>query len=142
MPRLEVRGVGALSFPVPEAQIRALIGAAERAPYGKGTETLVDRSVRDCWQIEPERVRLAGAAWRETFARILGSAAAGLGCDPDRLDARLHKLLIYEPGGFFAAHRDTEKADGMVATLSISLPAAGAGGELVVRHRDHESIIE
>ena len=138
MPRLEVEGAGTLSFPVPEAQIRALIAAAERAPYGKGSETLVDRSVRDCWQIDPARVRLAGAAWPKTFADVLGSAAAGLGCPPDRLDARLHKLLIYEPGGFFAAHRDTEKADGMVATLSISLPAAGAGGELVVRHRDRE----
>ncbi len=142
MPRLEVRGAGALSFPVPEPQIRALIGAAERAPYGKGTATLVDRSVRDCWQIEPERVRLAGAAWRETFASILESAAVGLGCAPDRLDAQLHKLLIYEVGGFFSAHRDTEKADGMIATLSISLPAAGAGGELVVRHRDRESTID
>ena len=142
MPRLEVQGVGALSFPVPEAQVRALVAAAERAPYGKGSETLVDRSVRDCWQIGPERVRLAGAAWPETFAGILGSAAAGLGCPPDRLDAQLHKLLIYEPGGFFSAHRDTEKADGMVATLSVSLPAAGAGGELVVRHRDRESVID
>ena len=142
MPRLEVKGVGALSFPVTEPQIRALIGAAERAPYGKGTATLVDRSVRDGWQIEPERVRLAGAAWRETFASILESAAVGLGCAPDRLDAQLHKLLIYEAGGFFSAHRDTEKADGMIATLSISLPAAGAGGELVVRHRDRESTID
>ncbi len=142
MPRLEVEGAGALSFPVPEAQVRALIAAAERAPYGKGTETLVDRSVRDCWQVDADRVRLAGAAWPETFAGILGSAAAGLGCPPDRLDAQLHKLLIYEPGGFFAAHRDTEKADGMIATLSISLPIAGAGGELVVRHGDRERVFD
>ena len=142
MPRLEVQGAGALSFPIPEVQIQALVAAAERAPYGKGPETLVDRSVRDCWQIEPARVRLSGAAWPETFSRILAAAAAGLGCAPERLDAELHKLLIYEPGGFFSAHRDTEKADGMVATLSVSLPAAGAGGELVVRHRDRESTID
>ena len=142
MPRLRVKGAGALSFPVPEAQIRALIGAAEPAPYGKGTETVVDRSVRNCWQIEPERVRLAGAAWPETFAGILETAAVGLGCAPARIDARLHRLLIYEPGGFFASHRDTEKADGMIATLSVSLPTAGAGGELVVRHRDRERTID
>ncbi len=142
MPRLRVKGAGALSFPVPETQIRALIGAAEPAPYGKGTETVVDRSVRDCWQIGPERVRLAGAAWPETFADILETAAVGLGCAPDRVDARLHRLLIYEPGGFFAPHRDTEKADGMIATLSVSLPTAGTGGELVVRHRDRERTID
>ena len=142
MPRLEVEGAGALSFPVPEAQVRALIEVAERAPYGKGSETLLDRSVRDCWQIDPERMRLSGAAWPETFAKILDSAAAGLGCPADRLDAQLYKLLIYEPGGFFSAHRDTEKAGGMVATLSISLPTAGAGGELIVRHRDREITID
>ena len=142
MPRLRVKGAGALSFPVPETQIRALTGAAEPAPYGKGTETVVDRSIRNCWQIGPERVRLAGAAWPETFAGILETAAVGLGCAPDRVDARLHRLLIYEPGGFFASHRDTEKADGMIATLSVSLPTAGAGGELVVRHRDRERTID
>ena len=142
LPRLRVQGAGALSFPVPEDQIRALIGAAEPAPYGKGTETVVDRSVRNCWQIGPERVRLAGAAWPETFADILETAAVGLGCAPDRVDARLHRLLIYEPGGFFAPHRDTEKADGMIATLSVSLPTAGAGGELVVRHRDRERTLD
>ena len=142
MPRLEVEGAGMVSFPVPEAQARALIEAAERAPYGKGPETLVDTAVRDCWQIDAERVRLGGGAWPETFARILDTAAAGLGCPSGRLDARLYKLLVYEPGGFFLPHRDTEKADGMVATLSVSLPAAGAGGELVVRHHGREVTVD
>ncbi len=142
MPRLEVEGAGMVSFPVPEAQVRALIEAAERAPYGKGPETLVDASVRDCWQIDAERVRLGGGAWPETFARILDTAAAGLGCPGERLDARLYKLLVYEPGGFFLPHRDTEKADGMIATLSVSLPAAGAGGELLVRHKDREVTVD
>ena len=142
MPRLEVEGAGVVSFPVPEAQARALIEAAERAPYGKGPETLVDASVRDCWQIDAARVRLGGEAWPETFARILDAAAAGLGCPSERLDARLYKLLVYEPGGFFLPHRDTEKADGMIATLSVSLPVAGAGGELLVRHHDREVAVD
>ena len=138
MPRLEVDGVGPLSFPVPEAQVRALIAAAERAPYGKGPDTLVDTSVRDCWQIDSARVRLSGTTWPDTLAKILDAAAAGLGCPSGRLDAHLYKLLVYETGGFFSPHRDTEKADGMIATLSISLPTVGSGGELIVRHRDRE----
>ena len=85
MPRLEVEGAGMLSVPVPEAQVRALIAAAERAPYGKGPDTLVDTSVRDCWQIGPKRIRLAGGAWAGTFAKILAAAASGLGCPGDRL---------------------------------------------------------
>ena len=142
MPRLEVEGVGLLSFPVPDMQVRALIAVAERAPYGKGPDTLVDTSVRDCRQIDAARIRVSGGAWGDTFQRILDSAAAGLGCRTDWLDARLYKLLVYEPGGFFATHRDTEKADGMIATLTISLPVAGGGGELVVRHREREAAID
>ena len=144
MPLLDVEGVGLLSFPVPEVQVRALIEVAQRAPYGQGPDTLVDTSVRDCRQIDSARVRLAGAAWPDTFAKIMRSVATGLGCPSDRLDAQPYKLLIYETGGFFSAHRDTEKADGMIGTLSISLPVTGggSGGELVVRHRDREMVAE
>ena len=142
MPRLEVEGAGALSFPVPETQIKALIAVAERAPYGKGPATVLDRSVRDCWQIDARRVRLSGAGWDDTCGRLLAAAAEGLGCPVERVTAQLYKLLVYEPGGFFAPHRDTEKADGMIATLSVSLPAAGAGGEIVVRHQGRERVID
>lgn len=142
MPVLKVDGVGLLSFPVPQGQVRALIEVAERAPYGKGTETLVDTSVRDCWQIDAARVRLGGRAWPETFSGILGAAADGLGCPVERLDAQLYKLLVYPSGGFFSSHRDTPKADGMIATLTISLPTAGAGGELIVRHHGREATLD
>ena len=142
MPVLAVEGVGTLSFPVAEAQIDALIEVAGRAPYGKGPQTIVDTSVRDCWQVDAAQLRIGGHAWAETFAAILGAAAAGLGCDPERLDARLYKLLVYPTGGFFAPHRDTEKAEGMVATLTISLPTAGRDGQLVVRHGEREMVID
>lgn len=134
MPKLTVEGVGALSFPVPEPQLRALAKAAAVAPYGKGPETLVDRSVRDCRQIDAGKVGLSGGGWRDSFNEIVDRAARGLGLSRDLLDAELYKLLVYEPGGFFSAHRDTEKSDGMVATLSVTLPTWGRGGDLVVCH--------
>lgn len=142
MPIIEVEGVGALSFPVPVTQIRELVNASERAPYGKGSETLLDASVRDCRQIDSSRIRIAGGAWVETFATLLERVSDGLGCPTGRLQAHLYKLLVYETGGFFVPHRDTEKASGMVATLTLSLPTAGAGGELVVRHRNRETRID
>ena len=41
MPALRIEGVGLLSFPVPAAQAQEIIRvAAERAPYGKGAQTL------------------------------------------------------------------------------------------------------
>ena len=142
MPKLTVEGVGTLSFPVPEPQLRALADAAVVAPYGKGPETLVDRSVRDCRQIDAGKVGLSGRGWRESFDEIVDRVARGLGLSRDLLDAELYKLLVYEPGGFFSAHRDTEKSEGMVATLSVSLPTQGAGGDLVVRHGDRETVFD
>lgn len=142
MPRLDVEGVGTVAFPVQTAQVRSLIAVAERAPYGRGPETVLDTSVRDCWQIDGGAFQVGGAGWGGAFGRILKQVAEGLGCPLDRLDARPYKLLVYEPGGFFTAHRDTEKATGMVGTLVLSLPTAGAGGELVVRHNDRESVID
>ena len=142
MPKLEVENVGVLSLPVPDAQVRALINSAERAPYGKGTDTLVDTSVRDCWQIDGMSIDVGGGMWDDTFSRILDASATGLGCPGERLEAEIYKLLVYEPGGFFAEHRDTEKTEGMIATLTISLPTAGVGGELVVHHQDREIVID
>jgi hypothetical protein len=142
MPRLEVEGVGLLSFPVPDIQVRALIAAAEPAPYGKGPDTLVDTSVRDCRQIDADKIRLSGRGWRASFDEIMDRVAHGLGLSRDLLRAKLYKLLVYEPGGFFSAHRDTEKSRGMVGTLSVGLPARGAGGELVVRHGSRETVFD
>ncbi|WP_423924778.1 2OG-Fe(II) oxygenase [Candidatus Palauibacter sp.] len=142
MPKLTVEGVGDLSFPVPASQLRALIAASQLAPYGKGTKTLVDTSVRDCRQIDVERIRLAGRGWRDSFDEIMDRIARGLGLSRDLLGAELYKLLVYEPGGFFSSHRDTEKSDGMVATLSVTLPTPCVGGELVVRHGDRETVFD
>ena len=142
MPRVEVEGARALSFPITEEQARSLAAVAEAAPYGRGEQTLVDSSVRACRQIDAARVRITGGAWRDTLAQVVAQAATGLGCPPEHTSAQLYKLLVYEPGGFFAPHRDTEKVDGMVATLVVSLPVAGAGGELVIRHRERQAVVD
>ena len=142
MPLLQVERVGTVAFPVQEAQLRALLDVAERAPYGKGSETVLDTSVRDCWQIDSSEFGVSGQGWTESFKTIMAKVSEGLGCPAERLDARPYKLLVYEPGGFFTAHRDTEKEVGMVGTLVVSLPTEGAGGELVVRHGGRESVID
>ncbi|MDE0105719.1 MAG: 2OG-Fe(II) oxygenase [Bryobacterales bacterium] len=142
MPRMRVDGVGAISFPVPESQAQALVGVAEQAPYGRGTRTLVDTSVRKCWQIDSTQVHLGGPNWKTTLAKMVVRVAEGIGCSQERLSARLYKLLVYEEGGFFVEHRDSEKAVGMVGTLVVSLPAAGEGGELVVRHDGRETVVD
>ncbi len=142
MPRVEVEGVGVISFPVPETQIQQLIQRATRAPYGRGEETIVDESVRKVWQLPASQVRLGGKAWEKTFSRILATVVDGLGCAEAKVSAELYKLLVYDAGGFFKAHRDTEKAGGMFGTLVVVLPSAHRGGELVIRHAGREAVTD
>lgn len=111
-PRLEVEGVGLIALPLLPQQATQLIAAAERAPYGRGEETLIDTEVRRTWQIAAEQVHIAGKHWAHTLGAIVARAAEGLGV-ADPIDASLYKLLLYDEGSFFVSHRDTEKAPGM-----------------------------
>jgi len=142
MPRIEVEGAGLLSFPVPAAQVQDVIRVATRAPYGRGEQTVVDESVRRVWQVPADLVKVGGRSWDATLAQILDTAASGLGCAPSAVRADLYKLLVYDEGGFFKAHRDTEKAEGMFGTLVIVLPCLHEGGELVIRHAGRETTVD
>jgi len=142
MPTVEVDGVGVLSFPVAAAQVKAIIRQAVRAPYGRGEATLLDTSVRKVWQVSAENARVRGKSWGRTFQQILSVAADGLGCSGVDVLAELYKLLVYDKGSFFKAHRDTEKADGMFGTLVVVLPSSHRGGELVVRHGGREATMD
>lgn len=134
-PQFAVEGVGPLALPLLPVQAAALIAVAERAPYGRGPETLRDTAVRRTWQIGAERVRIGGRHWQRMLDGIVARSAEGLGV-ADPVSAELYKLLLYGEGDFFVSHRDTEKAPGMFATLVIALPSLSAGGALVVRHKD------
>jgi hypothetical protein len=57
MPRVEIEGVGVISFPIPDSQIQDIIKHAQRAPYGRGGETILGTSVRNTWQLAPARVQ-------------------------------------------------------------------------------------
>jgi hypothetical protein len=140
-PRLVVDGVGEISLPVLPVQAGELVAQAERAPYGRGEQTLLDTNVRRTWQIAPERVSFQGRQWEETLGRVIAQIRAGLGVE-EPVAAGLYKLLVYDPGSFFISHRDTEKAPGMFATLVVALPGPVEGGELVVRHAGREARLE
>ena len=139
MPKIIIEGVGTLSFPVPPAQVKAIIAAAaERAPYGRGDKTLVDETVRKVWQIAPEKMRIEGKGWMSTFADIVKKVADDLGCGDASVEAEFYKLLVYDEGAFFVAHRDSEKTGGMFGTLVVSLPSEHEGGTLIIRHAGRE----
>ena len=140
MPGLEVEGLGTVGLPLTKTRARALIRRCRQAPYGKGTQTLVDTDVRRVREMDPEQFELTNPKWEALIESILDEVKQRLGLGERKLSAHLYKLLLYEKGSFFLPHRDGERLDAMVATLIVALPSAHEGGELVVRHegREHE----
>jgi predicted 2-oxoglutarate/Fe(II)-dependent dioxygenase YbiX len=141
MPTIDVEGMGRIAFPLLALQAERLVEVATAAPHGRGEETVVDRDVRRTWQIESDRVQIAGRQWDETLAGLVAETAAGLGVST-AVEAVFYKLLIYDAGSFFVDHRDTEKMPGMFATLAIVLPSTHTGGDLVVRHLGREVVVD
>ena len=93
-PCLEVDQVGRISLPLLPVQAEQLVKIADRAPYGKGYETLVDTEVRRTWQIDASQVSLGGKYWQKNLNDIVNHVKSGLGVDCD-VSAELYKLLVY-----------------------------------------------
>jgi hypothetical protein len=140
-PGLKVDGVGELAYPVNEAQAKTLIQVAQKAPFGKGRETIVDTKVRSAWEIDADKLTFTGNRWTAFLKKILSNIKQDLGLEDYTIAAHLYKLLIYEKGDFFLPHKDSEKEKGMFGTLVIGLPSNHSGGELVVSFEGVEEVV-
>lgn len=127
--------MGPLVLPVSTAQAKQLCGVGRPARYGRGEDTLQDSRVRDTWEIPKSRVKIDQRQWNKTLLPVLDDVRTDLGLPAgSRLKAELHSMLVYEPGQFFAPHKDSEKVDAMVGSLVVTLPTSTSGGALVVEH--------
>ncbi|MDO4682021.1 MAG: 2OG-Fe(II) oxygenase [Lautropia sp.] len=132
---LTVEGIGPIEWPVSRRTAHALCGMASPAMHGYRDETRLDRNVRDTWEIPASALRLEGGAWTRFLKKVMTRVTKDLAIPAGAsLRAELHNLLVYERGQFFALHQDSEKLDGMVGTLVLTLPSFFEGGEFVLRH--------
>ncbi|KAN0080621.1 hypothetical protein V8E54_003825 [Elaphomyces granulatus] len=136
-PGLEVSGAGPISLPLSAEVAKKIIQASHVSPYGKGSETLVNESVRKTWELNTDQFSLRNPEWSSQLEELLQAAVSGLGlmAEPAEIKAELYKLLVYEEGAFFLPHQDSEKVDGMFGTLVVSLPSKHEGGDVVATHK-------
>ncbi|EGZ25970.1 hypothetical protein PHYSODRAFT_487458 [Phytophthora sojae] len=78
---------------------------------------MMDESVRKSWQLAPDQVEIKNPMWQNGIATFTEIIADRLGYKGVPMQCLLYKLLVYGEGGHFVKHQDTEKEDGMVATL-------------------------
>ena len=100
----------------------------------------MDIKVRDSVQVEPSMVTISNPHWLRALQEIVREASLGLGIDEENIRAEFYKLLLYETGGHFKAHTDSEKFPGMFGTLVVQFPSAFNGGAYTVRHQGKERV--
>ncbi|XP_028397869.1 uncharacterized protein LOC114521584 [Dendronephthya gigantea] len=142
LPGLVIENVGHISLPVQDEQAQKIIEVAKKAPFGLGDQTLVDETVRKTWQLDPKQITIKNDHFLTGVENVVSSAKKNLGCDKKAVKAKLYKVLLYEKGGHFKAHRDTEKENGMFATMVLQLPSKFEGGKITVRHAGDEKVVK
>jgi 2OG-Fe(II) oxygenase superfamily len=129
------------------AAVEPLKAVCVKAPFGRGTETLYDETVRRAWQVDASQITLGGEEWDDHLQLVVVKACYELGFSGERIEnldvhANLYKLLLYETGGHFTPHRDIEKENGMFGTLVVQLPCKFTGGSLTVNHNGESKTFE
>ena len=141
--QIEVEGVGKILLPLDQTIIQQLQSVSSEAKFGLRTETLLDKKIRDTQEISLDKLNITTN--ETSFSNLLEKMRDDLGLSENvELTAHLHNMLIYGPGHFFKNHQDSEKLEGMVATLVIALPSPHIGGDLVVHHnkKNHRFVTE
>ncbi|EEY53490.1 uncharacterized protein PITG_07148 [Phytophthora infestans T30-4] len=132
VPGICINDVGTISVPFQEHDATKLIEKCEKSPFGHNFDTKMDDNVRKSWQLEPSQVEFKNPLWESGLHQLTRTITERLGYSGVPLQCVLYKLLVYEEGGHFFKHQDTEKEDGMIATLVVQLPSLHEGGDLVI----------
>ena len=107
-PGLSIAGLGKVGLPLSDRDAVEVCRICHQSPFGKGTETFVDTSVRKTWELNADQVAFRNPLWRQIEDQAVAKATEQLGIidGPATIRAELYKLLLYEPGAFFETHRE------------------------------------
>lgn len=134
---IKIEGLGPISMPLERHEIERLLSVSSAAKFGLREKTLLDKKVRDTQEIPADKLRVRYD--KKAMSSMLASMRDAMGLPENAtLTPHLHNMLIYGPGQFFKKHQDSEKVDGMVATLVVVLPSPHIGGDLLIRHVNEE----
>ncbi|KAL4245991.1 hypothetical protein ABKN59_009124 [Abortiporus biennis] len=136
-PALSIEGLGTVGLPLKPGDALAIKNVAEQAPYGMGERTIIDKAVRDTWELDASKVKFDNPEWQPWLNQVVVAVCRTLGVNYAASQPRcdLYKLLLYEVGSHFLPHVDTGKAQGMFATVIMILPSQYTGGAAHVSHK-------
>jgi len=83
-PQIYVGDYGPIGLPLSNDDAQVIIGASHQAPFCKGSETIVDSSVRNTWELNSEQFELRNSERRISWVIFLPRYPKSLGLDPKR----------------------------------------------------------
>jgi hypothetical protein len=107
-PGLWIKGAGTIGLPLSERDAQAIIAASHQAPYGKGSETLVDVNVRKTWELAPDSFETRNPEWGDVIKNVLAKVRIDMGIQgvEGGVRADLYKMLLYDKGAMFKPHQE------------------------------------
>jgi hypothetical protein len=108
-PKIDIPGVGTVGLPLNDKTADAVIKKCHQAPFGKGENTVVDKSIRNTWELNANEFKVQNSVWAEYVKQITSAALKELGFDEQRaagVRAELYKMLLYEKGALFKPHKE------------------------------------
>ena len=107
-PGLHIEGVGPTSLPLRIHDADAIKRIGTQAPFGRGSETIVDTSFSNTIELDANHFELQNPAWSAELTAIVSELCRELGCDdsPRGIKAELYKMLLYEQGAMFKPHTE------------------------------------
>ncbi|KIK57157.1 hypothetical protein GYMLUDRAFT_229413 [Collybiopsis luxurians FD-317 M1] len=122
-----------------EQELASLISVCEAAPFGRGTETVLDESYRKALKLDLSQFAtpfdLAGTSILHQIQQDLVDIDTSL---RRRIRAEPYKLNIYDQGSFFKPHKDTPRGSNMFGSLVIVFPTPHKGGDLLLTENDEK----
>ncbi|KAK7061636.1 Zn(2)-C6 fungal-type domain-containing protein [Favolaschia claudopus] len=144
-PLLRLDSLGHIGLPLSTREAKQIIAHCEQAPFGQGERTLVDKAVRDTWEMDASKVHFDSPAWKGFMNKVSQEVCTKLGLAAAQISTvrcEAYKLLLYETGSHFLPHQDTEKTKGMFATIVVVLPSPFKGGEAHLSHAGLSACID
>jgi hypothetical protein len=120
-PIITVEGFGRISFPLIDSAVEPLKAVCVKAPFGRGTETLYDETVRRAWQVDAQHITLGGEeAWDKHLQLVVDKACS----KPIRkLDCgRVGRLDNQDYGEFYRSVGPDLRTTPSIPTRLVSLP--------------------
>ena len=80
-PGLYLKDYGSIGLPLSNGDAKVIISASHPSPFGKGSDTIVDSSVRKSWELSPSDFKIRNPAWQNFLQSIVVKVSGGLGVD-------------------------------------------------------------